>query len=973
MATDHVRQVGSVSTTEGSRIGIQGISSSFFGSNRDVSDQGSCQECPTSGRSNDSSSQGYDRGSSTCRSRLLLSPFSCSQEEWENASCFRPIFSQSAPYCASFQDGIQQVNQIGDSYRDMDYFSRFDRRLFSYPNRPKVSQIPQVCVEQEGVCFQGNAIRPIYSPADFYKGVSDCDVIPSHPFSFYPFLFGRLPVEKSVPFSSGGTYPFSYQTTSRFGFPYFLEEIGNNSESGFCFSWGTLPDRSRSSSSSRREDSESFSTGQQSRSFSDSASASVTTSDRVYDFSYGSNPSRPVTYSSTSVVSHGVLASNIRDVGSAHSGFTSSLSSSSLVVTEGKPNDRFISRPTNTGPDSLHRCVPNGMGRSSGGSNSVRSLVSCSLGRAHKSIGDESCIFSPESLQDKDSGSTSFGSHRQYDCRGIPSESGRNAFSLTVSSLQGDSPILLQAKDSVVSQTCTRQSESGGGCLISFSGPSEHRMGTASSDLSPNNFTVGPSSNRSFCHQFEPQTRDLCFSNSRSQSLGSGCDVSILERDVQLHLSPFSSSSQNLEQNSQGLLQDHSYCASVAKTVLVPRSSESVLCKPSGSSTKERPPLSVQGKKNSSGSRETSSSRLATVRASLRQGGFSDNATKRISGAVRRSTGAVYDSKWSIFCSWCTSRQIDPIKVSVQQLADFFLYLFEDRGFTPSTIKGYRSAISRTIYLSGGSDFGSNEFLSLLIKNFCLERPRQRRLVPPWDLGLVLKALQQSPFEPLALASLKHLSYKCCFLLALATGRRRSELHALSISESCLRFAADKSSVSLLTDPAFLAKNQLSDKGSGLIVIPALPCNDTGNQCLCPVRALDHYLSRTLNLRLPGSTRLFIPIKKGVQDLSPKSISTWICKTVMLAYKSSSPDVLSRTQVKAHEVRAIASSWNVFNAASMTEVLSAGFWRSDSTFYNHYLRSMPQHCDNLYSLGPLVSAQQIIFPPTSAQGDSALR
>jgi hypothetical protein len=40
------------------------------------------------------------------------------------------------------------------------------------------------------------------------------------------------------------------------------------------------------------------------------------------------------------------------------------------------------------------------------------------------------------------------------------------------------------------------------------------------------------------------------------------------------------------------------------------------------------------------------------------------------------------------------------------------------------------------------------------------------------------------------------------------------ELHALSVSESCIRFAADKSSVTLLTDPAFLAKNQLSEKGS---------------------------------------------------------------------------------------------------------------------------------------------------------------
>ena len=152
-----------------------------------------------------------------------------------------------------------------------------------------------------------------------------------------------------------------------------------------------------------------------------------------------------------------------------------------------------------------------------------------------------------------------------------------------------------------------------------------------------------------------------------------------------------------------------------------------------------------------------------------------------------------------------------------------------------------------------------------------------------------------------------------------------------------------------------------------------MPSSDTCNQTLCPVRALDLYLSRTANLRLPGSSRLFIPIKKGVQDLSPKSISTWIVNTVMLAYKSSSTEVLSRAQVKAHEVRALASSWNVFNAASMTEVLSAGFWRSDSTFYNHYLRSMPHHCDNLYSLGPLVSAQQVIFPPTVSQEDSALR
>jgi hypothetical protein len=51
--------------------------------------------------------------------------------------------------------------------------------------------------------------------------------------------------------------------------------------------------------------------------------------------------------------------------------------------------------------------------------------------------------------------------------------------------------------------------------------------------------------------------------------------------------------------------------------------------------------------------------------------------------------------------------------------------------------------------------------------------------------------------------------------LALATGRRRSELHALSVFESCIRFAADKSSVTLLTDPAFLAKNSYQKRVLG--------------------------------------------------------------------------------------------------------------------------------------------------------------
>ncbi|XP_071176215.1 serine-rich adhesin for platelets-like [Mytilus edulis] len=531
----------------------------------------------------------------------------------------------------------------------------------------------------------------------------------------------------------------------------------------------------------------------------------------------------------------------------------------------------------------------------------------------------ESCVSFSPSVSGCDSGSVTTGCHGQLHSSGLSSESRRDPFLFSVSSEQGNSSSVSQSRYNSVSETCSRQSKSSGGCSLPFPCSSEHRMGNSSISVSGDHSLLGSSSYRSFCHQSESQVGDLCFSHSRRESLGSRCYDPILEGNVQLHVPSFSSSFKDLAQDSEGSFQDHSYCSGLAKTVLVLRTTTSVLCEASPSSYKRGSTVSIQRKKTSSGSRESPSARLVAVRNSLRKGGFSEGATKRISGSVRKSTGAVYDSKWSIFCTWCLSKQIDPSTVTVQQLRDFFLHLFEEKGYSPSSIKGYRSAIARTISLSGGSDFGDNEFLSLLIKTFAL-------------IDLVKG-------------------------IALATGRRRSEIHALSISESCLRFAADKFSVTLLTDPSFLAKNQLPDKGSGLIVIPALPPT-ADNQVLCPVRALLVYLASSANLRSAGSSRLFIPIKKGISYISAKTISTWICNTVILAYKSASSEVLVKHQVKTHEVRALASSWNIFNSSSMSEIMSAGFWRSDSAFYNHYLRAMPLHCDNLYFLGPLVAAQQ---------------
>ena len=966
MGSDHFRQVGTLSTTEGFGTSVSRAATLVASSLGFVKDKGSRQESVASRGGLHSSSQGSNRrDSSSSVARFLFPPFSCTQEKRKNETGHRSLLLESTLDSPSFQDGNQQVYQGLPSYRNVDNVSGFDRCLFPYSCFPRFSQVPQVCLGREGFCLQGNALWPVYSTTGFYEGFSGSGLPSSQSVNFHPFLSGRFSSEESFAVSSEGSYSDSYRATPQVGFPYFLEEVGNYSQSGFHFPGRTFSYRFGDSFSARGESSESFSVGEQPLPSIFSTSSSISSTDRFSDLSNGCCSTWPSSHSTHSVVSHGVLASCLSDVGSSHSCSFPPFTSSSVVVAEGEPTERFTSRSTTANPDSVHRRIPDRMGCLPRRQNSVGSVVSSSLERSHKRSRDEVSSFVTETLSTSNSGTISVDSFRQYYGGGLSSEPRGNSLLLPVSSMQGDLVVVRQSQYDSVSETCPRQPESSSGCLVSISGSCEHRMGITSSCVSRNHSCLGSSPDRPICHQFESQTGHLCFSSPRSEGLGSGCNVAVLERDVQLHFPSLSPSVEDSAQDSQGWLQDHSYCSGMAKTVLVSGSSSSVLCKASSSSRKERSSFTVQRKETSSGSGETSSSRLAAVRNSLRKGGFSDKATKRISGSVRSSTGAIYDSKWSIFSTWCQSKQVDPLSATAQQLADFLVFLFEEKKFTPSTIKGYRSAIARTIHLSGGPDFGKNEFLSLLIKNFCLERPRERRLVPAWDVSLVLKALQLPPFEPLSGITFKHLTYKCCFLLALATGRRRSELRALSISESCLRFAADKSSVTLLTDPAFLAKNQLFEKGSGLIVIPAIPNSDSHNQNLCPVRALEQYLLCSAQFRSKGNKRLFVPIKKGIKDITAKSISTWICQAVMLAYKSSE-EFMSRHNVKAHEVRAIASSWSIFNSSSLSEILAAGFWRSGNTFFNHYLRSMPQHSDNLYALGPLVSAQHVIFPPTTS-------
>ena len=354
---------------------------------------------------------------------------------------------------------------------------------------------------------------------------------------------------------------------------------------------------------------------------------------------------------------------------------------------------------------------------------------------------------------------------------------------------------------------------------------------------------------------------------------------------------------------------------------------------------------------------------LAPRATKIKEQDFSEAVAARIEAPQRKSTRSVYEAKWTIFTKWCDTNQVDFRSPPVKSVADFLMYLFEDKKLQPSTIDGYRSAIADKLG-DTSINISKNDNLTRLLESFHRDRPKGRRGIPSWNLSLVLHQLTKAPFEPLREASLKHVTFKTVFLLALGSGKRRSEIHAWQHKN--IRHQSDWSKVSLFPSPSFLSKNQLAKEGPqsvAPVVIPALaPTLDKSlksDRSLCPIRALHYYLDRTSDLR-QHKELVFVSFKKGFdKDISPATISSWIKQTVILCYELSDHQAHTLHQVKAHDVRAFAASKAFQSGVSLEQILAACLWKSHNTFTQFYLKDVAWADSELYHLGPVVAAQQI--------------
>ena len=161
--------------------------------------------------------------------------------------------------------------------------------------------------------------------------------------------------------------------------------------------------------------------------------------------------------------------------------------------------------------------------------------------------------------------------------------------------------------------------------------------------------------------------------------------------------------------------------------------------------------------------------RLVSRSSALQEHGFTAEVAERIAAPQRLSTRLIYTSKWTLFQCWCTEKQVD----SIGDICNFFWYLFNDLNRCPSTIEGYRTAIADTLGYTK-----QNISTNPQIASFHRDKPKSSRPIPKWNLSLILQRLPQPPFEPQEKAALKFLTWKTVFLLALASRKRWSEIHA---------------------------------------------------------------------------------------------------------------------------------------------------------------------------------------------------
>ncbi|XP_073437645.1 uncharacterized protein [Dendrobates tinctorius] len=499
---------------------------------------------------------------------------------------------------------------------------------------------------------------------------------------------------------------------------------------------------------------------------------------------------------------------------------------------------------------------------------------------SHQSSGDQSNLPCSLSLAASPRRQTSPHSVRQRHGRGVHKPPGR--YSQQAGNVRS-------GKDTVLGRASRsgdlRRSHSRGGELgsrLQSPGSSVRRMVPSSHSLQSDMPALGHPGCRSHRISDEQQSSSLC-----SQVQGSSSrrlrrpGNSVVPVPTTL---PVSSPCPNPKGGQKGKVRghpSHSGGSRLAKTSLVcgvgehARGRPLEASRPSRSSL-TRPPLPPEFSVSEFNG-------MAVEAAILSESGFSSRVIQTMIRARKPASSHIYHRYWKAFFRWCNDNDVFPLSFSIPSICGF-LQSGLDAGLSLSTLKGQVSALAILFQ----KDQASLPQVKTFLQGVAHVAPPHHSPIDPWDLNLVLGALQKAPFEPIQDIPLSLLSWKVAFLIAITSIRRVSELAALSCRSPYLILHQDK--VVLRPVPSFLPKVVSPFHINEDIVLPSFcpaPAHPLEKSLhkLDVVRALRVYLARTASFRQSDSLLVISEGRRKGLPASKSTIARWIRSTILEAYQ----------------------------------------------------------------------------------------
>ena len=632
---------------------------------------------------------------------------------------------------------------------------------------------------------------------------------------------------------------------------------------------------------------------------------------------------------------------------------------SPLVDEKWTPESGMLPPVATTRPIHLVRCLRQRMGGPSRGPVCIRFMDKrgeTSLNKYERTKGDKTGPTEIQKFSTRQGSSTFL---RQHVSNSIPEKSRGNTITEPQQGSSRDPQMGRRSRSNSTPTVPCRISKRDCGLTIETERNTRSGMDTLSTSGRQTNKDLA-SNNRPLCNVHQLSSPGVLRTLSGPHERRDGCLTSELGQPSSIRLSPIPPDKKGLEQDKTvEKVRTDNDSSVLASEGVVPRLAGVDNGIAPSTTNAERSTQTTPLPQVPPESPRAAPSCVATFQRFARHEGFSDKVAKQLALARRRSTNIIYQQKWSIYRKWCRDRQVSVSRPTLPKIADFLLYLKKQRGLSVTSIKGYRSMLAYVFRLKL-PEISSSLVLKELTRSFSTGKGSKPCLPPSWDLNKVLSSLVTSPFEPLKEASLRNVTKKTLFLLSLASVRRIGEIQAISSKVSYRGI-----DISLSYIPEFVAKTESkSNPVPRHFTIKSLSEFAAGLQeelLLCPVRAISCYLDRTKNVH-NRPKNLFVSPKCPQRAISKNAISFFLRETITDAGAMVED---GGRRPRAHSIRGMGTSMSFWRNCSMSKILEAATWTSNSVFTSYYLKDVEFIFENCRSVGPFVSAGQIINGPNS--------